>query len=132
MNTGLWVWPTDPKAQRRTLRKVANSEHLVAGMQAIVKSKDGLSNAQIDDALSEFSNWGTRWIVDQIMSLGFIDYKVDFFGGPGKYVLTDLGRNALSAITGKPIPPTPVVSPLPPKPLAPPAPATPPPAAQAK
>jgi len=132
MNTGLWVWPAEPRAQRRTLRKVANSEHFVAGMQAIAKSKDGLSNAQIDDALSEFSNWGTRWIVDQLMSLGFIDYKVDFFGGPGKYVLTDLGRSALSAITGKPASPTPVASPLPAKPPAPPAPATQQPVAQAQ
>ena len=103
MNTGLWVWPTDAKAQRRALRKVSGSEHLVAAMQAITKSKDGLSNAQIDDALSGFSHWQTRWVVDQLISLGFADYKVDFFGGPGKYVLTELGRNALSAITGKPV-----------------------------
>ncbi len=120
MNTGLWVWPADAKAQRRTLRKVASSEHLVSGMQAIAKSKDGLSNAQIDDALSEFSNWGTRWIVDQLIALGFIDYKVDFFGGPGRYVLTDLGRNALAAITGKPVQPQPVSSTPPPRPAAPP------------
>ena len=135
MKSGLWVWPSDPKAQRRTLRKVSNSEHLVAGMQAIAKSKDGLSNAQIDDALSDFSNWQTRWTVDQLISLGFADYKVDFFGGPGKYTLTELGRNALAAITGKPVvaPPPPATSPPPAKsaipvtPAAPTAPATPPP-----
>ena len=103
MNTGLWVWPTDAKTQRRTLKKISSSEHLVTGMQAIAKSKDGLSNAQIDDAMSDFSHWQTRWVVDQLISLGFADYKVDFFGGPGKYVLTELGRNALSAITGKPV-----------------------------
>jgi hypothetical protein len=136
MNTGLWVWPADAKAQRRMLRKVSNSEHLVAGMQAIAKSKDGLSNAQIDDALSDYSNWQTRWVVEQLISLGFAEYKVDFFGGPGKYLLTELGRNALSAITGKPVqaPPPPAPSPPPAKPAAPPAsPATPAPvAAQAK
>jgi len=109
MNTGLWVWPSDAKAQRRTLRKVAKSDRLVAAMLAIAKSKDGLSNAQVDDALSEHSNWQTRWVVDQLISLGFVDYKVDFFGEPGKYVLTELGTNALSAMTGKPVqkqPPT--------------------------
>jgi len=128
MKTGLWVWPADAKAQRRMLRKISKSEHLAAGMQAIAKSKDGLSNAQIDDALSEFSHWQTRWVVDQLISLGFADYEVDFFGGPGKYVLTELGKGALAAITGKPVqtPPPPAPSPSPPKPAAP---ATPPPVA---
>ena len=121
MNTGLWVWPTDAKAQRRALRKVSGSEHLVAAMQAIMKSKDGLSNAQIDDAMSDFSHWQTRWVVDQLISLGFADYKVDFFGGPGKYVLTELGRNALSVITGKPVQaPPPAPNPSVAKPATPP------------
>jgi len=121
MNTGLWVWPADARAQRRMLRKVSRSEHLMAAMQALAKSSDGLSNAKIDDALSDYSNWQTRWVVDQLISLGFADYKVDFFGGPGKYVLTELGRNALSVMTGKPVqaqPPSP--SPPPPKPPTPP------------
>src|SRR5208283_3242277 len=103
MNTGLWLWPSDAKSQRRTLRKVANSPHLVVGMQAISRSKDGLSNAQLDDALSDHAHWQTRWVVEQLISLGFADYKVDFFGGPGKYTLTELGKNVLSAITGKPL-----------------------------
>jgi hypothetical protein len=90
-------------------------------MQAIAKSSDGLSNARIDDALSEYSHWQTRWVVDQLISLGFADYKVDFFGGPGRYILTELGRNALSAITGKPVQAQPQVpTPPPPKPPAPP------------
>jgi hypothetical protein len=122
MNTGLWVWSAaDAKAQRRLLKKVSMSEHLLAAMQALAKSKDGLSNAQMDDLLSEFSHWQTRWIVDQLISLGFADYKVDFFGGPGMYVLTELGRNALSAMTGKPVQAQPL-APSPPlsKPPAPP------------
>jgi len=117
MNTGLWVWPTDSKAQRRILRKVARSEHLVVALQAMSKSSAGLSNAQVDDALSEYSHWQTRWVVEQLISLGFSDYKVDFFGGPGKYVLTELGKNALSAITGKPV----QVPTAPPQPSKPPA-----------
>lgn len=122
MNTGFWIWPTDAKAQRRMLRNVSKAEHLVAAMQAIAKSKDGLSNAQLDDALSDYSNWQTRWVVDQLISLGFADYKVDFFGGPGKYKLTELGANALSVITGKPIqkqPPTPASPPAATKPTTP-------------
>lgn len=124
MNVGLWVWPSDPKAQRRTLRKVVKSGHLVAAMQAMAKSSDGLSNAQIDDALSEYSHWQTRWVVEQLISLGFADYKVDFFGGPGKYVLTELGQNVLPTMTGKPVQTqTPARPPSPPKPLMPPQPA---------
>jgi hypothetical protein len=120
MNTGLWVWPSDAKAQRRMLRKVANSGHLMAAMRAMAKSSDGLSNAQLDDVLSEFSHWQTRWVVEQLISLGFADYKTDFFGGPGKYILTESGKNALSILTGKPVQvQTPVPSPLPPKPPAP-------------
>lgn len=110
MNTGLWVWPSDARAQRRTLRRVSKSQRLMAAMQAITKSKGGLSNAEIDDALSEYSNWQTLWVVNQLISLGFAEYKVDFFGEPGKYMLTELGRNVFSAITGKPgqkPPPTP-------------------------
>ena len=103
MNTGLWVWPPDDRGQRRTLRKVADSAHLVDAMQAVAKSKDGLSNAQVDDALSDNSHWQTRWVLEQLISLGFADYRADLFGGPGKYTLTELGVNALSAITGKPV-----------------------------
>jgi len=103
MNKGLWVWPADSKEQQRTLRRVSQSEHLVDAMQAIAKSKEGLSNAEIDDVLTNNSDWMTRWVVEQLVSLGFIEYKVDFFGGPGKHKLTELGANALSAITGKPI-----------------------------
>jgi hypothetical protein len=130
MKVGLWVWPVDQKAQRRILKKVARSEHLVTAMQTLAKSKDGLSNAEIDDALSDNSNWMTRWVVEQLVALGFIEYKVDFFGGPGRYKLTELGTNALSTITGKPVqlqPPPPASTPAPAaKPATPsPAPASP-------
>lgn len=103
MNKGLWVWPADSKEQQRTLRRVSRSEHLVDAMQAVAKSKEGLSNAEIDDVLTNNSDWMTRWVVEQLVSLGFIEYKVDFFGGPGRYKLTELGADALSAITGKPV-----------------------------
>ncbi len=122
MNTGLWLWPSNARAMRRMLRRVSASEHLVDAMQAIAKSKTGLSNAEIDDALSDNSAWMTRWVIDQLISLGFAEYKVDFFGGPGKYELTELGRNAISAISGKP------AQKQPPAPTSPPAVASKPPA----
>ena len=103
MRVGLWVWPADQRAQQRVVKKVAGSEHLLAALQALAKSKEGLSNAEIDGILADNSNWMTRWVVEQLVSLGFAEYKVDFFGGPGKYTLTQLGANALSAITGKPV-----------------------------
>ena len=110
MNTGLWLWPADEKAQRTMLGKVADAKHLVPAMVAIAKSKEGLSNAEVDDVLGDNSEWMTLWVVRQLTSLGFIEFKVDLFGGPARYQLTDRGRNVLSVITGKPVqqrPPTP-------------------------
>jgi hypothetical protein len=102
MPEGVWVWPSEPKGQRSVLRKVAASPHLVGALSALAKSKDGLSNAELDDAINSSSEWTTLWVIRQLTSLGFIEFKVDFFGNPNKYELTDRGRTALSAITGKP------------------------------
>ncbi len=107
MNAGLWVWPSDPRAQKKTLRLVAGSQHLVQAMSAIVKSKEGLSNAELDDVIADNSTWMTLWVVRQLTSLGFIEFKVDLFGEAATYRLTDLGRNALSTITGQPAQPKP-------------------------
>ena len=95
----------DQKAQRKILRKVANAQHLVSALTAIAKSKDGLSNAEIDDVIGDNSNWMTLWVIRQLTALGFIEFKIDLFGGPAKYQLTDLGRNVLSIITGLPTQP---------------------------
>lgn len=103
MNKGLWVWPADQREQAKTLRRVAASRHIMAALGALSKSKGGLSNAQLDDAISDNSNWMTRWVIDQLVSLGFAEYHVDFFGGPGKYMLTELGTRAYGFITGKPV-----------------------------
>ena len=40
MNKGLWVWPSDPRGQRKVLRKVATSPHLMSAMAVISKSKE--------------------------------------------------------------------------------------------
>ena len=116
MNKGLWVWPHDPRRQRRILTTITSSPHLMAAMTALGKSRDGLSNAEINEAINDTSEWTTLWVVRQLTSLGFIEYKVDFFGNPARYQLTEQGQQALSVLTGKPIPqklPVPTVPILP-------------------
>jgi hypothetical protein len=103
MPKGVWVWPSDPRGQRRVLRKVSSSPHLMAAMTALAKSKDGMSNAELDDAINSNSEWTTLWVIRQLTAIGFTDYKVDLFGNPARYRLTEAGRAALSTITGQPL-----------------------------
>ncbi|HEV2226130.1 MAG TPA: hypothetical protein VGR56_04915 [Nitrososphaerales archaeon] len=125
MTSGLWVWPSGPKGQRKVLSQVAASRHLTAAMMALAKSKEGLSNAELDDAINDNSEWMTLWVIRQLTSLGFIEFKIDLFGDPAKYRLTELGRQALSTITGQPLqkPPSPApalaAAPAVPQPAAP-------------
>jgi len=130
MPKGLWIWPSDSKAQRRVLRKMMASPHLMAALTAIGKSKDGMSNAELDDAINDSSEWTTLWIVRQLMALGFLEFKVDFFGNPAKYQLTETGRVALATIIGQSIPPKPPSAAPPQSQPATPAPSAPRPAAQ--
>jgi hypothetical protein len=87
----------------------------MAALTAIGKSKEGMSNTELDDAINDVSEWTTLWVVRQLTALGFLEFKVDFFGNPARYRLSDSGRAALAAITGQPMP----------KPPAPAAPAAP-------
>jgi len=103
LNAGLWVWPSEAKAQQNVLQKVAASPHLLRAMTSLASNKEGLSNSELTDAIADNSNWMTLWTVRQLTSLGFVEYKVDFFGGPAQYQLTELGRNALEMITGQPV-----------------------------
>jgi hypothetical protein len=136
MPKGLWVWPADPRGQRSVLRKVAASPHLMAALSALAKSKEGMSNAELDDAINDSAEWTTLWVIRQLTSLGFVEYKVDFFGNPARYQLTGQGRVALSTITGQPLPkpaaPAPTPAPPPPPAVAAPAPAVPRPPPAAK
>ena len=106
------------------------SPHLMAALTAIGKSKDGMSNAELDDAINDNSEWTTLWIVRQLMALGFLEFKVDFFGNPAKYQLTETGRVALATITGQSIPPKPPSAAPPQSQPATPGPSAPRPAAQ--
>ncbi|MDG6899002.1 MAG: hypothetical protein JRM88_00355 [Nitrososphaerota archaeon] len=103
MPKGLWVWPSNPQGQEKTLEKVAASPHLKAALVALAKSRVGLSNAELDDAINDSSEWTTIWVVRQLTSLGFIEFKVDLFGNPARYLLTELGRMAFSKITEQPM-----------------------------
>ena len=115
MPKGIWTWPSDPKGQRRVLKMVTESPHLVAALAAMAKSSDGMSNAEVAEIFSDGSEWPTLWVIRQLTSLGFIEFKVDFFGNPARYQITEQGRTALSMITGKPPSPAPVM----PQPKAP-------------
>ena len=120
MTKGLWVWPSNPKAQRMVLRKVASSPHLMAALTTLGKSKEGMSDSELDDAMNDNAEWTTLWVIRQLTSLGFIGYKVDFFGNPAKYQLTEAGRNALAEIAGHPPPKQPTAAPPPqPRPATP-------------
>ena len=113
VKAGLWIWPADPRAQNRTLKRLAESPRLIAAMTAIAKSKTGLSNSELDDTLSDNSNWMTLWMVRQLTALGFVEFVVDLFGGPAKYRLSELGMASLRAITGQPTQPKATAAPLP-------------------
>ena len=119
MPKGIWIWPSDPKAQRRALKKVADSPHLVAALAAIAKSSEGMSNAEVAEIFSDGSEWPTLWVVRQLTSLGFIEFKVDFFGNPARYQITEQGRIALSTTTGQSLKPLAPPGPQPPKVSAP-------------
>jgi len=92
--------------------------HLMAALAAIAKSKEGMSNAELPDAISDSTEWTALWVVRQLLSLGFVESKVDLFGNPIRYQLTEAGRVALSTMTGQPAPPK---SPTPAPPAAQPA-----------
>jgi len=113
MPKGLWIWPSDPKAQKRVLKMVAASPHLFAALGVLGKSNEGMSDSELDDAINDGSEWTTLWVVRQLTALGFLEFKVDFFGNPAKYQLTEAGRNALGTITGRPPPKPPAPTPQP-------------------
>ncbi len=116
MTKGTWVWPSEPRAQRRVLRQVLANPHMIATLSAIAKSKEGMSNAEIDDVIGDNAEWMTLWVIRQLTSLGFVDFNVDFFGNPARYRLTDLGKSAFAMMTGQPpaAPRPPPASPAPP------------------
>jgi hypothetical protein len=101
MEKGLWVWASGERTQRRITKKVSESKHLMAALEAIMKRKEGLSNAELDDLISDNSGWMTLSVTRKLLSLGFVEYQLDLFGNPGRYTLTDRGRDIMQKLTGK-------------------------------
>jgi hypothetical protein len=95
---GIWGWPSETKDQDKTLRKVMEEDELATILIALAKSPQGLSNAQLDNLLSNNSQWRTLTHTRELLALGFIQYKIQFFGEPGKFELTDLGKIAVARI----------------------------------
>lgn len=100
---GVWVWPTSEKEQSKVIWRVANNPRLLAVLKAVAKNKDGMSNPEVDEALGTNSDWVTIWTVRQLLALSFIDYRTDWFGGPSKYFITEVGKQVLGKISGQPL-----------------------------
>ena len=97
---GLWVWSEDTKEQDRVIGKLRQEEHLMSILKTLQSAdKEGLSNAEIDLALTSYSQWRTLWHLRELMALRFIEYKVSPFGEPGTYSLTELGTRVTARIT---------------------------------
>jgi hypothetical protein len=96
---GIWCWPTEEKQQDRIIRNIAASSSMLAVLVTLSKNKNGLSNAEIDIEISNFSQWNTLWTLRQLLALGFVEYKTEFFGNSGKYVLTELGIRIAQKLT---------------------------------
>ena len=95
---GIWVWPSEPKEQDKTLQKILREDELVAILIALANNPEGLSNAQLDRLLANNSQWRTLSHTKELMALGFVDYHVQLFGDAGRYQLTELGRAIVSRI----------------------------------
>jgi hypothetical protein len=94
----IWVWPSEPREQSKTLRKIMEEDEFVTILAALANNQGGLSNAQLDKLLGNNSQWRTLPHLKELIALGFIQYAVEFFGDPGKYQLTELGVAIVSRI----------------------------------
>jgi hypothetical protein len=95
---GIWVWPSEPDEQNKVIRAIMQEDELAAILFALSKDPEGLSNAQLDRLLANNSQWRTLSHMRELIALGFVEYHVQFFGDPGKYRLTDLGRTIAAMI----------------------------------
>jgi hypothetical protein len=92
---GIWTWPSEPKEQDKTLRRILGEDELFTILLTLMNNQEGLSNAQLDSLLKNNSQWRTLSHMRELIALGFVKYHVQFFGDPGKYQLTDLGKTVV-------------------------------------
>jgi hypothetical protein len=96
---GLWIWSEDAKEQDRVIGELRQEGHLASILKTLQSAgKGGLSNAEIDLALTSYSQWGTLWHLRELTALRFIEYKVALFGEPARYSLTELGTQVAARI----------------------------------
>ena len=90
---GLWTAGEIEKAVGSG--RSAEKDHLVAILQILQDHKDGLSNAEMDALLNDSSQWVATWWIRELLAAGFIDYKPQLFGEPGKHTITPSGAEFL-------------------------------------
>jgi len=100
---GIWAWPSSANDQDNTLLKVMREDELATILFALEKTPQGLSNAQLDKMLTNNSQWRTLKHMRELISLGFVQYHVEFFGNAGGYTLTELGKAAIARMRQGPV-----------------------------
>lgn len=98
MKGGLWYWPESQREQEKVINEIARSIFLRTALESLAKSPSGLSNAELDDAIGANSNWLTLWVARQLLAMGLVRYKVDLFGGPGRYQITERGKEVVQKL----------------------------------
>ena len=95
---GPWVW-SDPMQRQSVLHSIKKSR-LDQVLSALARSQGkGLSNAEIDSALGASSQWVIHWKLTELLALGLIEYRVEPFGEPGRYMITSLGVTVLPEVS---------------------------------
>jgi hypothetical protein len=95
---GVWFWTENEREQIKLLERLKKLD-LIKILVLLAKSKDGLSNSEINNMINNNSQWRTIWDLRQLLSLGFVAYKIDLFGDPGRYQITELGKTILQTMT---------------------------------
>jgi hypothetical protein len=95
---GPWVW-SDPTQRQSVLHDIKKS-HLDQVLSALLENQGrGLSNAEMDSALGASSQWVIHWKLTELLALGLIEYRVEPFGEPGRYTITQLGVTVLPEVS---------------------------------
>jgi predicted transcriptional regulator len=92
------LWTARDIENGRTGNNLAEEAHLVAVLKILEASKNGLSNAEIDAALNNSSQWVAMWHIRELIAGGLVRYEVQLFGEPGKYTITESGLAFLHRI----------------------------------
>lgn len=103
MMKGFWIWPANQESQARIIDRLRGTA-IADVLTALSKNKTGLSNAQLDMLMDNNSQWNSISTLSQLLALGFAEYRVNIFGDSGKYLITELGRDALDRLAPSIVP----------------------------